>query len=123
MRRCLAFVALLSAFPVQAQMAGWTPEVKRTAVSGCRAAILQNALRDAAARNKVAPESISSEKRAEFEKAIEPWLAPCSCIIDRVSSKWAFADYTANQEKYKTEIQALLTTGGCAPKAPNPRSQ
>ena len=123
MKRSLAFVTLLSAFAAEAQMAGWTPELKRATTAGCRAAIVQNALRDAAARNNVAIDSISNEKRAQFEKAMEPWLAPCSCITDRMSSKWTFDDYTANQEKYKPEIQALLTTGPCATQVPNQRGR
>ncbi len=114
MRRFLAFFAFLPAFAAHAQMAGWTPELLRSFTASCREAIVDNALRDAAARNNAALDTITRQRRAEFEKAIEPWLKPCACLADRVSSKWTFADYTANQNRYQPEIQGFFKSGPCA---------
>ncbi len=118
MRRSLAFVAFLPAFAAQAQMAGWTPELLRVFTASCREAIIDNALRDTAARKNAALDNITREQRAEFEKAIEPWLKPCACLTDRVSSKWTFADYTANQKKYQPEIQGFFKSGPCSVEVP-----
>lgn len=118
MRRFLAFIAFFPPFAVQAQMAGWTPELLRVFTASCREAIVDNALRDAAARKGAALDEITSGKRAEFEKAIEPWLKPCACLTERVSSKWTFDDYTANRKKYQPEIQGYFKSGSCAVEVP-----
>lgn len=110
-----AGVALLLTAPVaQAERAGWTFTIKQTMATACRDGILQNAIRDFAARRNIAVGDLPEDFRPKVAAAMEPILQACDCITEKVSARWDYADYQMNEAKYRPEVQAVMR-GECAP--------
>ena len=112
----LAAGAVLLMIPVVAQAgrAGWTFSTMQTMTKSCRESILDKAIRDFAARRNVAVGDLPGDFRPKVEAALEPILKSCDCMTGKVADRWEYADYLANEAKYRTEVQAMIQ-GECAP--------
>jgi hypothetical protein len=111
-------IALATAplFAAQPASPRWPPEGKAVAVAGCRETMLTRAERDYLKRNNLT--ELPPNFRARNASVVEPFLALCNCLFDRMEKEWTAEYFLSHPIEVAARTQELLN-GECVPAISN----
>src|SRR5664279_100168 len=109
----LALSGVGAAAPAQGQDAGqgWSPESQRAAILGCRASILDNAIRDYLSQRNLTESQMPSDFRDRIATLIEPFLATCECSIPILAAEVSLGSFAAQSTQIQRRLRELTSPG------------
>jgi hypothetical protein len=130
MRRPVLAVLLL-ALPLLAGAAPndtpWPPREKAAAINGCREGMLDNIVRQARVRKKMAPlpegmnaRSLDPATREKMVAVLAPTLNSCDCAFGYIEKQWNLEFVKSNPTQVEAMLMRLMG-GPCKPGGPAPK--
>src|SRR5437763_365679 len=113
-RVLLVALLVLSPRAVRSDSPQWPSGTKGTAIAGCRASIVYHAEQDYLKRSNL--KELPPGFREKSAPIMEPFLAMCGCVFDRIEKEWTFEYFSAHQPDVGARVQELAKRE-CAPMA------
>jgi hypothetical protein len=104
----ILLVALLALSPYAAQcdIPQWPAGTKEAAIAGCRASVVDHAEQDYLKRNNL--QELPAGFREKSAPVMEPFLAVCGCLLDRIEKEWSFEYFSSHRSELPAKTDEIL---------------
>ena len=95
----------------------WSQEQVQAAIAGCRASIIDHAIRDYLARHNLTQSRLPPDFKERIAPIVEPFLLTCDCTMGVLSKEVPFERFDPNSPQVQERLKTLVSKGGvCEPK-------